>query len=77
MQTPMNPQAIQQIKNIMNRVKMAQNPQLFLNQMLSSNPQLQQAINLIQQSGGDPKTTFMNMAQQMGVNPQDVLNQLQ
>ena len=56
---------------------MAQNPQLFLNQMLSSNPQLQQAINLIQQSGGDPKTTFMNMAQQMGVNPQDVLNQLQ
>lgn len=77
MQTPMNPQAIQQIKNLMNRVKMAQNPQLFLNQMLSGNPQLQQAINLIRQSGGDPKTAFMNMAQQMGVNPQDVLNELQ
>ena len=77
MPTQMNQQAIQQIKNIMNKVKMAQNPQLFLNEMFSSNPQLQQVFNLIKQSGGDPKTTFLNMAQQMGVNPQDVLNQLQ
>ena len=77
MPTQMNQQAIQQIKNMMNKIKMAQNPQLFLNEMLSSNPQLQQVFNLIKQSGGDPKTTFLNMAQQMGVNPQDVLNQLQ
>ena len=56
---------------------MAQNPQLLLNEMLSNNPQLQQVFNLIKQSGGDLKTTFLNMAQQMGVNPQDVLNQLQ
>lgn len=58
-------------------MKAAQNPQAFLNQMLMGNPQLQQALNLIKQNGGDPKATFMSMAQQMGINPQDVLNQLQ
>lgn len=67
---------IQQIKGIMNQIKMAQNPQLALNQLLSNNPQLQQVINLIKSSGGDPKTTFMNMAKQMGINPQDIINQL-
>lgn len=72
----MNPQAIQQIRGIMNQIKVAQNPQLALTQLLLNNPRLQQAINLIKNSGGDAKTTFMNMAKQMGVNPQDVINQL-
>lgn len=72
----MNPQVIQQIKGLMNQIKMAQNPQLALNEMLLNNPQLQQIINLIKNGGGDPKTAFLNMAKQMGINPQDVINQL-
>lgn len=60
----------------MNQIKMAQNPQFALNQLLSSNPRLQQVIGLIKNGGGDPKTTFMNMAKQMGINPQDIINQL-
>lgn len=72
----MNPQVIQQIKGLMNQIKMAQNPQLALNEMLLNNPQLQQIINLIKNGGGDSKTAFLNMAKQMGINPQDVINQL-
>ena len=56
---------------------MAQNPQLMLNQMLMSNPQLQQAMELIKQNGGDPKTAFYNYAKQLGVDPETVLNSLQ
>lgn len=73
----MNPQTIQQIKGMMNQLKMAQNPQLFLNQMFMKNPQLQLALNLIKNNGGDPKQVFMNLASQAGINPQDIINQLQ
>ena len=69
-------QRIQQIKGLMNQVKTAQNPQLMLNQLISSNPQLQNALNFIKQNGGDPQTAFFNFARQQGVNPQDILNLL-
>lgn len=59
----------------MNQIKMAQNPQYALNQMLTSNPKLKSAIDLIRSTGGNPQQTFLNLAKQMGVNPQDVLNQ--
>lgn len=73
----MNPQTIQQIKNMMNTVQMARNPMLALNQMLSNNPQIQQAMNFIKQTGGDPKTAFLNLARQQGYDPQDLINKLQ
>ena len=60
----------------MNQVQDAANPQLALNKLLMSNPQLAQAFNLIKSMGGNPQTTFYNYAKQMGVNPEDVLNSL-
>ena len=69
-------QRIQQVKNLMNQIKTAQNPQLMLNQLVSSNPQLQNALNFIKQNGGDPKTAFFNYARQQGVDPQEILNLL-
>lgn len=77
MNSQLNPQVIQQIKGIMNQVKMAQNPQYALSQMLMSNPQLAQAVNFIKSSGGNPQQAFYNLAQQKGVDPQMVLNELQ
>jgi len=68
---------MQQIKGVMNQIKMAQNPQYALNQMLMSNPQIAQAINFIKSSGGNPQQAFYNLAQQKGVDPQMVLNELQ
>ena len=43
----MNPQALQQIKNLMQQVKMAQNPQLMLNQLLLSNPLMRQVVSFV------------------------------
>ena len=61
------------IKNAMNMARSFGNPQMMINQMLSQNPQVQQ---IIQQYGGDPKQAFYGMCQQMGVDPQEILNQL-
>lgn len=56
---------------------MAQNPTMFLNQLIMSNPQVAQAFEYIKQNGGDPQTAFYNYAKQLGVDPQTVLNVLQ
>lgn len=76
-QSPVNSQAIQQLKTIMHQIQAAQNPQLMLNQMMMSNPQLRDIINLIKSNGGNMQTTFYNLAKQMNVDPQAVLNALQ
>lgn len=67
---------MQQVKGLMNGVKMAQNPQLMLNQLMMNNPQLQAAMSLIQQGGGNSQQTFYSLAKQMGIDPNTVLNAL-
>ena len=67
---------IQQFKQIKQTVEMAQNPQLALNQMLMTNPQLAQAFNLIRSMGGDGKTTYYNYAHQIGIDPDQFLNEI-
>lgn len=65
-----------QIKQMMNLVKSARNPQMMLNQMMQSNPQMKQVMDIVKQNGGDAKKAFYQMAQQKGVNPDEVLNML-
>lgn len=62
---------------MMSIIKMSQNPQAALNQMISSNPQMKQVVDIINQSGGDPKKAFYTMAERNGVDPQQILNMLQ
>ena len=69
-------QQIAPVKNLIQQVKAAQNPQAMLTQIMQQNPQYAQISQLIQQSGGDPKSAFYNMAQQMGVNGDDIINML-
>lgn len=71
-----NNPALQQLKNMMHQIRAAQNPQAALNQMLLNNPQIASVIQLIKENGGDPKTAFYNYANQLGVNPQQILNYL-
>ena len=77
MNNQLNPQTMQQIKGIMNQIKMAQNPQYALNQIVMNNPQFAQVVNLIKSMGGNPQQAFYNLAQQRGIDPQVVLNELQ
>ena len=60
-----------QAMNVMNG-----NPQALMQQMFSGNPNYARAQQLIQQSGGDARKAFYDLAQQMGVDPEQILNQL-
>lgn len=57
-------------------VRGAQNPQAMLQSMVNQNPQMQQVMNLIRQSGGDPKNAFYALAKQKGIDPNQILNML-
>lgn len=64
------------MKQAVNMARTASNPQAMLNQMFSQNPNYAQAQQLIQQNGGDARKAFYALAEQMGVDPNEILNQL-
>lgn len=70
------PNNIGQIKQMMNMIRSAGNPQLMLQQMAQNNPQLRQVMSIVQQSGGDPKAAFYKMAQEKGIDPDQILSML-
>ena len=61
---------------MMNLVKNANNPNAVLQQLIQTNPQMQQAMNYINQNGGDPKAAFYKLAQEKGIDPNLVLSSL-
>ena len=73
----MIPQILQQLNSnglsrIQQAVQLAKgNPMALMN-----GPQYQQAMNLIQQAGGDAKTAFYNLARQKGIDPDQLLSML-
>ena len=60
----------------MNMVKASQNPQMALSQMLQSDPKYSKVMDILRQNGGDPKKAFYSLADQMGVDPKQVLDSL-
>ena len=52
------------------------NPQALLSQLSQNNPNMQKANQLIQQNGGDARKAFYSLANQMGVNPDEILSML-
>ncbi|MBO7631889.1 MAG: hypothetical protein J6Y20_05315 [Lachnospiraceae bacterium] len=55
------------IKNIINQILSSVNPQQTFNQILASNQQAQNAMNLVNQYGnGDPKAAFLNYMNSTG-----------
>lgn len=69
-------QTMAPIKNLMNTIRNASNPQMMFQQMVSQNPKLQQVIKYVQDSGGDAKSAFYKMANEQGIDPNTILNQL-
>lgn len=70
-----NPKMLQ-IKQMMNMVNGAQNPQMMLNQLLMNHPQMKQVMDIINQHGGDPETAFRTVAEKNGINPEDIINMM-
>ena len=73
----MMPGNIGQIKQMMQMVRSAGNPQAMVQNMAQNNPQMKQAIDFIKQNGNDPKKAFYALAQQKGVDPDEILRTLQ
>ena len=57
-------------------VQTANNPQAMMQALVDKNPQMQQAVDLINRCGGDPQKAFYTLAQEKGVDPDEVLNAL-
>ena len=49
---------------------------MMMNQLMGNNPMYSQVQQIIQQNGGDAKAAFYNLCNQMGVDPNEILNSL-
>lgn len=67
---------LNQIKQMMQMVNGAGNPQAMLAQMAQNNPNLKKVMDIVQQYGGDANKAFYAMAEQNGINPQEILDLL-
>ena len=65
-----------QIKQMMQAFRSAGNQQAMLNQLIQTNPQMKQVMDFVKASGKDPKAAFYRLAEQRGINPQDIIDQL-
>ena len=65
-----------QIKQMFQMLRSSSNPQAMISQLMQTNPQMKQAMDIIKASGNDPKRAFYALAEQKGINPQSILDQL-
>jgi hypothetical protein len=71
-----NPQ-IQQIKNLMYQVKNSQNPQMILQNIIMQNPSMQNVLNLMRLNNASPQQIAQLLAQQKGVDLNNLIMELQ
>ena len=67
---------LQQLKQTLNVVKAARNPQAALMNMMGNNPQMQQVMNIVQKHDGDPMAAFRAMAEENGLDPDEILSMI-
>ena len=65
-----------QIRQIINMVKSSGNPQALLAQLAQTNPNMKQVMEIIRQYGGDANKAFYAIAEQNGINPNEILDLL-
>ena len=69
-------QMLQPVRQMMNAVRSAQNPQAALNQLIMNNPQMKQVMDIVQKHGGDPMKAFREEAEAAGINPDEIMGML-
>ena len=74
--SPQAPANLQAVKQMMGMVKNAGNPNAVMQMLAQQNPQMREALTIIQQCGGSPEKAFYALAQQKGINPQEILEML-
>ena len=61
---------------MMNAVKTARDPQAALMGMIGNNPHLQQVMNVVKAHGNDPMKAFREMAEENGLDPDEILSMI-
>ena len=73
----MIPQILQQLNSpAMSRIQQAVQLAKGNPMALMQGPQYQQAMNLVQQAGGDARAAFYQLAKQKGIDPDQLLSML-
>ena len=62
--------------SIVQAIRTAQNPNMMLQQLAQTNPNVASAMNLIRQYGGDPQKAFYEEARKGGVDPNQIIGML-
>lgn len=62
--------------NIINAIRRSNNPYQALINMSQNDNRIAQILQEVNSNGGDARSLFYAKAKQMGVNPDDILNQL-
>lgn len=62
------------LKQKYNECRMAANPTAYLQNLMQTNPRMREAMEMVQQNGGDMKQLFYKLAQSKGVDPESILN---
>ena len=70
LQPAMNPMA-----GVFNALRAAQNPIAALQTMAMNDPRMQEAVNIINQNGGNAQQAFYAEAQRKGADPSQILQQ--
>ena len=65
------------LAGVLNSLRCASDPLALLQNMALSQPEMQTAMNLIQQNGNNAQQAFYSEAQRRGVDPMAVLQQAQ
>ena len=65
-----------QIRQMISMVKASGNPQAMLNQLIQTNRNMKQVMEIVQQYGGNAEKAFYALAEQKGINPQEILDLL-
>lgn len=76
-QNQLVPTNLKQIQQMASMFKNAKNPQQLIMNMVNQNPQMKQMLEMLQNSNKSPKDLFYEMAQQKGVDPNQILSMLQ
>lgn len=67
---------MQQIKQSLNAVRAARNPQAALMGMMNNNPQMKQVMEIVNKHDGDPMAAFRAMAEENGLDPDEILSMI-
>jgi len=62
--------------SIVQAIRTAQNPNMMLQHLAQNNPNVANAMNLVQRYGGDPQRAFFEEAKRKGIDPNQIIAML-